>query len=343
MSAIGKGGGAGTGEETVLVIGSNSFSGGDFIDLLLAERSYHVIGVSRSPEKSRIFLAYRDRPDLGRFEFHRIDINRDVEALFDLLERRRPAYIVNFASQSEVAPSWDRPEQWFATNAVAVARLGNHLRAQRWLRRYVHISTPEVYGSCTGRVDEQAPLNPSTPYAASRAAGELMLGTLVKAFGFPLAMTRAANVYGAHQQLHKLIPRTAMYLKLGRKLPLHAGGIHRRSFIHIRDVSRAELAVMERAPTGAVYNLATERTAQVHEIVRMVCNRMKVRFEEATESVGDRVGQDAAYTLDSSRAHSELGWRPSVDLDQGIDEVISWVEREWTGLRDLPLEYVHQA
>jgi len=329
--------------KTVAVIGSNSFSGGDFVDLLLDTGRYQVVGISRSAEKSRVFLAYRDRRDLSRFSFHQLDLNCDADALLRLLAEVEPAYVVNFASQSEVAPSWIHPEQWFETNAVAVARLGNFLKDQRWLERYVHVSTPEVYGSTHGRVDEDAPMNPSTPYAASRAAGEMMLMTLVKSFGFPAVFTRAANVYGAHQQLFKIVPRTAIYVKKSKTLKLHAGGRHERSFIHIRDVSRAELTIMERGVTGRAYNLSTERIVTIRELVAMICARMGAAFEQVTEVVGDRVGQDSAYVLDSGRARSELGWAPEVELEDGIAEVIDWVERDWDAIAREPLEYVHKA
>jgi UDP-glucose 4-epimerase len=188
-----------------------------------------------------------------------MDLNRDHEALLALLDQEKPAYVVNFAAQSEVAPSWEHPEQWFETNAVAIARLGNFLKDKEWLRRYVHISTPEVYGTCDHPVAEDEPFQPSTPYAASRAAGELMLQTLVKSFDFPLVVIRSSNVYGAHQQLWKIIPRTAIYVRQGRKLQLHGGGRQVRSFIHIRDVSRGELAAMEHGRNGEAYNLAPER------------------------------------------------------------------------------------
>ena len=104
--------------KSVFVIGSNSFSGSDFIDLLLETDRYNVVGVSRSPEKTRLFLPYKKRLGSSNFEFHQIDLNHDMLELFSLLVDREPAYIVNFAAQSEVAPSWEHPDQWFQTNTV---------------------------------------------------------------------------------------------------------------------------------------------------------------------------------------------------------------------------------
>lgn len=328
--------------QTVCVIGSNSFSGGDFVDLLLGETAYDVVGVSRAPEQSRVFLAYRDRADLSRYAFHQMDLNRDMPALLELLRRTRPAYIVNFASQSEVAPSWEHPEQWFQTNAVSTAELGNFLRRQEWLRRYVHISTPEVYGSCEGNVVESTPFNPSTPYAASRAAGEMMLSTLVKEFGFPATFVRSTNVYGAHQQLHKIIPRTLIYLKTGRRLPLHDGGRQVRSFIHIRDISRGELGVMENGRDGDAYNLSPDRSVTIRELVEQICAARGADFTAATEEVTARPGHDKIYVIDSTKARTALGWRPSVGLEDGLAEVGDWIDRDWDEISRLPLEYVHR-
>ena len=328
--------------EKVLVIGSNSFSGSDFIDLLLSERDYAVIGVSRSPEKSEFALAYKRNPHRSRFSYHKIDLNHDMSALLALLEREKPAYIVNFAAQSEVAPSWRHPEQWFQTNAVAIASLTNHLKDQSWLKRYLHISSPEVYGTCEGIVREDASLNPSTPYAASKAAGDLMLFTLVKNFAFPMVMIRATNVYGAGQQLFKIIPRSVIYLKLGKKIELHGGGVAVKSYIHIRDVSRGELVALEGGHDGEIYHLSPDAGIAVHDVVATICRKMGLDVDSHVRTVAERLGQDKAYVIDSAKARTELGWRPMVSFSDGIDEVIAWVDAFWPAIQRQPLAYVHK-
>jgi dTDP-glucose 4,6-dehydratase len=199
-----------------------------------------------------------------------------------------------------------------------------------------------VYGTCEGTVNEQAPLNPSTPYAASKAAGDLMLFTLVKNFSFPLVMIRATNVYGAHQQLFKIIPRSAIYLKLKKQIELHGGGQAVKSYIHIRDVSRGDLAAMERGRSGEIYHLSPDHGVKVREVVEMLCNRMGVDFDKATKTVEERLGQDRAYVIDSSKARAELGWRPAVSLQSGLDGVVDWVEREWPRIQSEPLAYMHK-
>ncbi len=325
----------------IMVIGSNSFSGSDFIDLLLGDKNNKVIGISRSPEKSALFLPYKKYINRN-YQFYKIDLNRDYQKLFLILDQFKPAYIVNFAAQSEVAPSWQNPEHWFETNAVAVARLGNYLKDVKYLKRYVHISSPEVYGTCTGTIKENAPLNPSTPYAASKAAGDLFLFTLVKNFSFPLIMIRSTNVYGAHQQLFKIIPRSVISIKLGKKIQLHGGGKAVKSYIHIRDISRGEYLAMLRGRPGEIYHLSPDQGIAVRDVVKIICNNLTVPFTKATVKAPERLGQDAAYVIDSSKARKELGWKPQVSIKSGIAGVISWVNVNWPEIKKQPLDYIHK-
>ena len=327
----------------ICVLGANSFSGQDFVDLLLDQPAHEVIGVSRSPERSELFLKYKTRSDLSRYRYRQLDFNRDMPAILNLLDSERPEAIVNFAAQSEVAPSWDHPEHWYDTNCVALAKLINHLRRQDYLRRYLHISSPEVYGTCTGTVREDAPLNPSTPYAASKAAADMLLTTYRKQFDFPLLTVRATNVYGARQQLFKIIPRSAIYVKLGKKIELHGGGRSVKSYIHIRDVSRGELAILERGQLGALYHLSPDHGLAVRDVVQTICRLLGKNFEEATTTVAERPGQDAAYVIDSSRARKELSWAPTVSFDQGLAEVTAWADKYWDEIVHQSLTYDHKA
>ncbi|MCB1107764.1 MAG: GDP-mannose 4,6-dehydratase [Chlamydiia bacterium] len=325
----------------VLVIGSNSFSGSDFIDLLLEKGEYKVTGVSRSPEKDSLFLPYRTK-NSPHFTFAQIDLNQDLGKLDQLLETFQPEYIVNFAAQSEVGPSWDNPHHWFQTNAVALTSLANLLKDKTFLKKYVHISSPEVYGHCEGFIKEDSPVNPSTPYAASKAAGDLSLFTFYKNFNFPLVMIRATNVYGAHQQLFKIIPRTAIYLKNNKKIGLHGGGVAVKSYIHIRDVSQGTLLAMEKGRLGEIYHISPDKGVSVKEVVKTICNKMNTSFEESIEIAPERLGQDKAYTIDSTKIRTELGWKPEISLEEGINQTVKWVNSHFDAIRHQPLEYVHK-
>jgi dTDP-glucose 4,6-dehydratase len=328
-------------KKKVLVIGSNSFSGSDFIDLLLEKGGYSVTGISRSPEKSAIFLPYK-RHEQADYRFYRMDLNIDMDRIIDLVDSFQPDYIVNFAAQSEVAPSWENPGQWFQTNGVAITALANALKDRKFLKRYVHISSPEVYGTCVGTVKEDAQFNPTTPYAASKAAGDMSLFTFIKNFDFPMVMIRSTNVYGACQQLFKIIPRSAIYIKLGKTIELHGGGTSVKSYIHIRDVSRGELDAMENGRNGEIYHLSPDNGIAVKDVVRIICNKAGVIFEDTIKNVEERLGQDAAYVIDSSKAKQELGWKTEVSFDEGLAGVVRWVDDNWDEIKRESLEYIHK-
>lgn len=330
--------------EKILVIGSNSFSAASFVNYALSGGAT-VLGISRSAEPHPAFLPYRweaSREALSRFRFEALDLNQDMDRIAKATAEFRPDYVVNFAAQSMVAESWLYPEQWYQTNVVANVRLHEKLRRFDFIRKYVHVSTPEVYGTCSGNVTEDAPLCPSTPYAASRAACDLHLMTFFKNYRFPVVLTRAANVYGPGQQLYRIIPRTALFILTGRKLQLHGGGRSVRSFIHIRDVADGTLRAARRGVPGEVYHLSTQLYQSIREIVESICRKLEADFNRVVEIVDERPGKDAAYLLDSSKARNALEWTDRIGFDQGLDETLEWVNRNLDALREQPIDYMHK-
>ena len=327
--------------ERVVVIGSNSFSGSHFVDYLLRQGA-GVMGISRSEEADPVFLPYRWDGQTASFTFEQLDLNSDADRIADLIGDYQPQYVVNFAAQGMVAESWLHPEHWYQTNVVGNVKLHDRLRRFDFLKKYVHVSTPEVYGSCSGSVPEEAPFNPSTPYAASRAACELHLRTFIKNYAFPVVFTRSANVYGPGQQLYRIIPRTILYILLGKKLPLHGGGHSVRSFIHIQDVASGTWLAARSADQGEAYHFSTSRNISIRSVVEKICEMMNARFDDVADIVGDRPGKDAAYLLDNSKARKKLGWNPEIELEEGIQQTIDWVQRNIDRLKAQPLDYIHK-
>lgn len=324
----------------IVVIGCNSFSGADFVDLLLENHGHELIGVDRV-QKTELFLPYL-RHRSPHFRFFRADLNHDTDALVAMLFAEQPDLIINFAALSEVAPSWEHPAQWYETNVVALTRLINGIKQLPSLKRYTHISSPEVYGTCEGVVNESKPVNPSTPYAASKAAADMSLMTFYKNFGFPVVLMRATNVYGAHQQLFKIIPRTAIFLKMGKIIELHGGGEAVKSYIHIRDVSRGYLAGLLMGRPGEIYHLSPDAGIAVKDVVRIMCELMGKDFTASTQTVAERLGQDKAYVIDSTKARQEFGWFPVISMAEGLQQVIAWVEKYWDQIQIQPLSYIHE-
>jgi len=326
--------------QTVFVIGSNSFSGASFVSYML-DQGVRVLGTSRSAEPNASLLPYKWR-DNGNFQFHQLDLNKHLPEIVSLLNDVRPEYVVNFAAQSMVGESWQHPADWFMTNAVSTVKLHDELRKLSFIKRYVHVSTPEVYGSCSGFVKEDFPFNPSTPYAVSRAAADMSLRTFHATYNFPVVTTRAANVYGPGQQLYRIIPRTILFILLGRKLQLHGGGASTRSFVHMRDVSDATWRIALHGRNGDTYHISTNEIISIRALVEKICVRLGVRFEDHVEIVGERLGKDSAYHLDSTKIRLELGWQDQMSFDQGLEECVRWVQDNFDALKAQPYDYIHK-
>ena len=327
----------------VLVLGSNSFSGASFVRHLL-QQGLDVIGASRSPEAAEVFLPYKwlKKEQQARFRFVQMDLNHDLEKLERLIREEHIQVVTNFAAQSMVGESWDKPDDWMQTNVVSVARLAERLRHIDFLEKYVHVTTPEVYGSTDGWIAEDTPFNPSTPYAVSRAAGDMLFRIYRETFGLPLVSTRAANVYGPGQPLYRIIPRTLFFLLTGRTLELHGGGVSTRSFIHIDDVSTATWQIAQHAPVGETYHISTDRIIAIKDLVSMICEKLHQPFDAHVTVVGERLGKDSAYWLKSDKLRSKLDWADTIGLEQGLDETLAWAQTNLAALNTQPMHYIHK-
>ena len=325
---------------TWLVIGSNSFSGASFCAHLL-KSGQEVIGVSRSDEIGLPFRPYGWSTFKSGFSFHKSDLNYDLDGLMALIKARKPGFIVNFAAQSMVGQSWAHPEDWMMTNVVSTTKLFERLRHIDHLDRYVHITTPEVYGSTDGWVNEDTDFNPSTPYAVSRAAGDMSLLAYHNSYDIPMVMTRAANVYGPGQQLYRIIPRAIMTALTGGKLELHGGGLSVRSFIHIDDVSEGTVLAAQQGSNGSCYHISNNQQISIRSLVAMVFNELVINFDSSVEIINERLGKDQSYLLTSDRLR-ELGWADRTSLEDGLRQTIHWARKHLDALIVAPQSYIHK-
>lgn len=299
------------------VIGSNSFSGNAFVNYLM-----------------------REDCEVLRIERPQYDLNKNMADIIGAIADMRPLYVVNFAAQSMVAESWVHPAAWMQTNAVAITELIHGLDTIRHpSMRYIHISTPEVYGSTGAALTEDAAYSPTTPYAASRAAGDMLIQAYVKAKDFPAITMRTVNVYGVGQQLYRIIPKTIMSILAGNKLTLDGGGVSTRSFIQIYDASAAVYLAATCGRLGEVYHSSTPRQTSIRDLVKMICDKMKVKFFDVVDIGPERAGKDMNYQLNSSKLRSETDWRDTVNLEQGVDEVIEWMTNNYAALSKQPQAY----
>lgn len=324
--------------ENVLVLGSNSFSGNSFSANLPDNFARHLV--------YRTELLGTAFDSIGQLRARdsslKWNLNQDPSDILELIEKKRVTTIVNFAAQSMVGQSWERPEDWYEANVLSFSRLLKGIAKLDTVSKFVQFSTPEVYGSTDGWIKENFNFAPNTPYAVSRAASDWHLKALHENFGFPVIFTRAANVYGEHQRLYRIVPRVILSALTGQKLPLQGGGRSIRSFIHIKDVNDALFRIIQNGTPGDSYHISTNDLVTIHDLVAMVANKLNVKFEDLVEIAPDRPGKDYAYQLDSQKIRSELGWKDKISLSDGIDRTIKWVQNNIDELKQLPLNYEHR-
>ena len=306
------------------VLGASSFSGGAFCRFLRANRIECV-------ELSRPFC----------------DVNTigGRANIYGLLKQHRPTYLVNFAALNVVADSWIHFADYYQTNVVGMSKVADMVSEIDSIERWVQVSTPEVYGATQTFLKEDAPYNPSTPYAVSRAAFDMHLLALNKAKGFPVCFTRSVNVYGPHQQLYRIIPKTVLKVKRGEKLILDGGGVSTRSFIHIDDVSNSVYKVALLGKDGQIYHTSTNDQISIRTLVGLIVESLGKNFDECVTVGPERPGKDLAYQLDSSKIREQLGWSDQIPLGIGLKETVHWVNvKANEGAFDgKSLEYEHRA
>ena len=335
----------------ILVIGSNSFSGSHFVSHALKEGN-QVWGVSRSQEPDNIFLPYywpqvrggRTIASKENFTFTRIDLNKDLTKLIELIDSIKANIIVNFASQGMVAESWLNPTDWYKTNVVSQVAFHDELRKRKFIDRYIHITTPEVYGSTNeGWIKEDKYFSPSTPYAVSRACCDMHLQSFFKAYEFPVIFTRAANVFGPGQQLYRIIPRALLSARTGKPMQLHGGGNSIRSFIHISDVVKATLKLSLEGEPGSTWHISTKESISIRDLVKLIFSLTNSDFDALVKVNEDRLGKDQCYLLNSEAIRSKHGWSDEIELSEGLKETLAWVDQNLERLVKLPWTYKHTS
>lgn len=301
-----------------------------------------VICVGRNPEKPRAFSLDVGKDD-PRYAYHQIHVVYEQDRLTELFDQERPEYIVNFAAQGEGAASWKRSWRFYETNATALAKMTEALMARDYLKRWIQIGTSELYGSCDFPAKEDTPIRPTSPYAASKAAGDMHLLSISEVLKFPMNIIRPSNAYAPGQLLHRVLPKAVLCGLTGRQLPLHGGGKARKSYIHARDLGRAIQLVAENAPLGRVYNAGPPEPTAIRDLVALVAREMDIPFDQLCEVTGERLGQDSQYWLDSSAIKNDVGWEPQVGLKEGIREMIAWGREHLDFLKNVSTDYVLRA
>ena len=272
------------------------------------------------------------------YRFEQADI-RDRAALDQVFVKHAPDAVMHLAAESHVDRSIDGPGDFIETNITGTFNLLEAARAF-WMRqgkpegfRFHHISTDEVFGSLgpTGKFTEDTPYDPRSPYSASKAASDHLVRAWGETYGLPVILTNCSNNYGPYHFPEKLIPVVILNALHGRPIPVYGVGENIRDWLYVEDHADALLTVVTKGKIGRSYNIGGENEARNIDLVRTICALMdEMRPEGAPHArlitfVTDRPGHDARYAIDPSRIRAELGWQPSVTLEEGLRRTVAWV------------------
>jgi dTDP-glucose 4,6-dehydratase len=334
--------------EVLLVTGGAGFIGANLVRHLLARTGARIVVLDKlSYAGHRESLA--ELEGNARFTFVQGDIG-DRALVGGLLERDRPRGILNLAAETHVDRSIDDASAFVNTNVLGSFGLLEAVRAH-WTRlpaaekaafRLVHVSTDEVYGSIAPgqRADEEAPLAPSSPYSASKAAADQLMLAWHRTYGLPVLVTHSANNFGPFQHPEKLIPLMLLNALEGRPLPLYGDGKNERDWLYVEDHCEALLQVLERGRLGERYNVGVGRECTNHELVTRLCALLEeerpARSNPALREQGlagyaglvrfveDRPGHDRRYALDAGKIAREIGWQARHPLDEALRATVRW-------------------
>jgi dTDP-glucose 4,6-dehydratase len=331
------------GKKYVILGGGGSF-GLITADYLLKNTDCErIINIGRNSAKSECFTLNVGKGD-KRYSYHTYHITYEIDLLMEFLDKCRPDIIINYAAQGESAVSWKNSWRFFETNAVGLSKLVELLIQRDYLKRFIQISTSELYGSAQKEpFVETSPLVPSSPYAASKAAFDMYLLSMSSVLKFPMHIIRPSNAYCPGQLLHRVIPRTILCGLTKQKLPLEGGGRAEKSYLHARDLANAILLVSEKATLGTVYNVGPDQAISIKDLIEKIAHAMNIPFDELCAIVPDRVGQDSRYWLNSSAIKRDLGWKPTITLEEGLQEMIAWCKKYKNELIEYPQIYQIRA
>ncbi|WP_287886059.1 MULTISPECIES: dTDP-glucose 4,6-dehydratase [Paracoccus] len=319
----------------ILVTGGAGFIGSAVVRLAVA-RGHRVVNLDSLTYAANLenVASVSGSP---LYAFEQADI-RDRAALDRILAEHRPDAIMHLAAESHVDRSIDGPGAFIETNVTGTYNLLEAARAW-WTAqgrpegfRFHHISTDEVFGSLgeTGQFTEDTPYDPRSPYSASKAASDHLVRSWHETYGLPVVLTNCSNNYGPFHFPEKLVPVVILNALHGRPIPVYGDGGNVRDWLYVEDHADALLLVLEKGRIGRSYNIGGENEARNIDLVRTICGHMdRLRPNAAPHDrlitfVTDRPGHDRRYAIDPGRVRSELGWRPSVTVEEGLRRTVEW-------------------
>ena len=314
----------------VVVTGGLGFIGSNLIDLLI-NKKYFVINIDKMAHASNIYNT-RNYKDSKNYKFIKLDIrNKKLKAI---LFKFKPMGIFNLAAESHVDKSIDDPRIFIQSNIVGLSNLLEAFKdySKIYKSRLIHVSTDEIYGDVlTGRSSEQDPYNPSSPYAASKAASNHLVSSFIRTYKIPAIVTNCSNNYGPRQDPTKLIPKLIYNILHNRPLPIYGKGVNSREWIYVKDNCEALIKVFLKGRIGQFYNIGSNQNLnnlQVSEmLIKYSKSVMKLGQKVKINFIKDRPGHDLRYALNINKIKKELEWYPDTSFQDGIKLTFDWYRK----------------
>lgn len=322
---------------TLLVTGGAGFIGSNFVRFILASSDVRVVNLDLLTYAGHL-ASIEDLAGDPRHAFVQGDI-ADPSLVERLLIDYEVDAVVNFAAETHVDRSIDRPGDFIQTNVVGTANLLD-CALTYWRKRgrgdfrFLHVSTDEVYGSLgpTGRFTEETPYAPNSPYSASKAASDHLVRAWFHTYGLPVLTTNCSNNYGPYQFPEKLIPLMILKARAGDPLPIYGDGLQVRDWLYVGDHCEAVWRVLQAGTPGEVYNIGGRSEKTNLEVVDRICELMDASFPETLQVpharlktfVGDRPGHDRRYAIDAEKLERSLGWRARETFESGLRKTVDW-------------------
>ena len=314
----------------VVVTGGLGFIGSNLIDLLI-NKKYFVINIDKITHSSN-FYNTRNFKNSKNYKFIKLDIrNKKLKAI---LFKYKPLGIFNLAAESHVDKSIDDPRIFIQSNIVGASNLLEAFKdySKIYKSRLIHVSTDEIYGDIlTGRSSEYDPYNPSSPYAASKAASNHLVSSFIRTYKIPAIVTNCSNNYGPRQDPTKLIPKLIYSILHNRPLPIYGKGVNSREWIYVKDNCDALIKVFLKGRIGQFYNIGSNQNLNNLQVSKMLIKYsksvMKLGQKVKINFVKDRPGHDLRYALNINKIKKELKWYPDTSFQEGIKLTFDWYRK----------------
>ena len=311
----------------IIVTGGLGFIGSNLVDLLI-QKNFFVINIDKISYSSN-FYNVKEFKSSRRYKFIKCNIGEDK--FKKILLKYKPACVFNLAAETHVDRSIDNPESFIQSNIVEVYNLLENFKkySKKFKTKLIHISTDEVYGDVTkGRTSEKYPYQPSSPYAASKAASDHLVSSYVRTYNIPAIITNCSNNYGPKQHPEKLIPKLIYNIINNKALPIYGKGTNSREWIYVKDHCEALLKIFQKGKIGNFYNIGSNKNLSNIEVCKNLLSYskkiMNIGSNVKIQFVKDRPGHDIRYALNSNKLRKELNWKPKTNFKNGIKETINW-------------------